>query len=70
MSRSSLHRPCPALHSPPTRVHRCDEHLERRLHAREHFTVNVAIAGGLLLVQEVGGGKYALDETSLFKKAT
>ena len=39
-----------------------------RLHAREHFTVNVALAGGLLLVQEVGGGKYAFDE--LLKKAS
>ena len=39
-----------------------------RLHASEHFAVNVALAGGLLLVQEVGGGKYAFDE--LLKKTT
>lgn len=38
-----------------------------RLHEREHFTVNVAVAGGLLLVQSVGGGRYAVDE--LLKKA-
>ena len=37
------------------------EQLEMRLHCREHFTVNVAVAGGLLLVQEVGGGRYAVD---------
>jgi uncharacterized membrane protein YphA (DoxX/SURF4 family) len=41
--------------------------LAQRMHAREHFTVNVAVAGGLLLVQELGGGKYAVDE--LLKKA-
>ena len=37
------------------------QQLEMRIHCREHFTVNVAIAGGLLLVQEMGGGKYAVD---------
>ena len=43
--------------------------LELRLHAREHFTVNVAISGGLLLVaEELGGGKYAVD--ALLKKAS
>lgn len=74
--------------------------LAKSLHAREHFTVNVAVsqsfsplttywyrphyfsyrtyvfvphttysyryssqvAGGLLLIQEVGGGRYAVDE--------
>ena len=41
--------------------------LGRRLHEREHFTVNVAVAGGLLLVQQVGGGKYAVD--ALLKKS-
>ena len=40
--------------------------LEQRLHAREHFTVNIAVAGGLLLIQEVGGGKYTVD--ALLKK--
>ena len=29
------------------------ERLGERLHAREHFAVNVAVAGGLLLIQEV-----------------
>lgn len=42
--------------------------MQVRLHSREHASVNVALAGGLLLVQEVGGGKYAFDE--LLKKAT
>ena len=45
-----------------------EQGLEQRLHAREHFCVNVAIAGGLLLVQQVGGGRYAVDE--LLKKAS
>ena len=40
--------------------------LQARLHAREHFTVNVAVAGGLLLIQQVGGGRYTVDE--LIKK--
>ena len=40
--------------------------LEARLHAREHFTVNVAVAGGLLLVSQVGGGKLSVD--SLLKR--
>ena len=42
--------------------------LEMRLHAREHFAVNVAMAGALLLIQEVGGGKFTVDE--LLKKAS
>jgi uncharacterized membrane protein YphA (DoxX/SURF4 family) len=41
--------------------------LQQRLHAREHCAVNVAVAGGLLLIQEVGGGRYTMDE--LMKKA-
>ena len=41
--------------------------LSARLHAREHFAVNVAVAGGLLLIQEVGGGRYTVDE--FMKKA-
>ena len=36
--------------------------LGAQLHARQHFAVNVAVAGGLLLIQEVGGGKYTVDE--------
>ena len=40
--------------------------IRTRLHVREHFVVNVAVAGGLLLVQSVGGGKYAID--TLLKK--
>ena len=43
------------------------ESLGERLHAREHFAVNVAVAGGLLLIQEVGGGRFTVDE--LMKKA-
>ncbi len=45
---------------------RVAEPLNLRLHYREHFTVNVAVAGGLLLVGQVGGGRYAVDE--LLKK--
>ena len=48
---------------PPLQV----ESLGERLHAREHFAVNVAVAGGLLLIQEVGGGRFTVDE--LMKKA-
>ena len=40
--------------------------LPARLHAREHFTVNVAVGGGLLLVAQVGGGKLSVD--SLLKR--
>ncbi len=32
-----------------------------RLHAREHFSVNVAVAGGLLLLHELGGGRYTVE---------
>jgi alanyl-tRNA synthetase len=32
------------------------------IHARDHFTVNVGVAGGLLLLQEFGGGKFSVDE--------
>jgi len=42
------------------------DRLDFRLHAREHFTVNIAVAGGLLLLQELGGGRYTVDE--LLKK--
>lgn len=42
------------------------ESLQTRLHAREHFTVNVAVAGGLLLISQVGGGKLSVD--SLLKR--
>lgn len=35
--------------------------LSPRLHAREHFAVNVAVSGGLLLVQQVGGGHLSVD---------
>jgi alanyl-tRNA synthetase len=30
--------------------------------AREHFAVNVAVAGGLLMLTHVGVGKYTVDE--------
>ena len=35
--------------------------LDQRLHSREHAAVNVAVAGGLLLVQRVGGGALSVD---------
>jgi len=38
----------------------------RVIHYREHFMTNVATAGGLLLLQKLGGGKYTVDE--LLKK--
>ena len=38
----------------------------RQLHYREHFMTNVATAGGLLLLQKLGAGKYTVDE--LLKK--
>merc|ERR1712166_679266 len=31
------------------------------LHSKDHFATNVAVAGGLFLLQEEGGGKYTLD---------
>jgi uncharacterized membrane protein YphA (DoxX/SURF4 family) len=31
------------------------------IHAREHFCVNVAVSGGLLLLQGFGAGHYSLD---------
>ena len=42
--------------------------LEARLHLREHFAVNVAVAGGLLLLQDLGGGRYTVD--AWLKKAS
>lgn len=36
------------------------------IHARDHFTVNLAVAGGLLLLQRFGAGKYTVD--ALLKK--
>jgi len=36
------------------------------IHARDHFIVNVAVGGGFLLLQNIGGGKYSVDE--LLKK--
>ena len=42
--------------------------LEARLHMREHFAVNVAVAGGLLLLQDLGGGRYTVD--AWLKKAS
>jgi len=41
--------------------------LEIQLHSREHFAVNTAVAGGLLLLQNVGGGRFTVEE--LMKKA-
>lgn len=31
------------------------------MHSREHFFVNMATAGGLLLLQTFGAGKYSVD---------
>jgi len=42
--------------------------LGLRLHNREHFAVNTAVAGGLLLLQSTGGGRYTVEE--LLKKAS
>jgi uncharacterized membrane protein YphA (DoxX/SURF4 family) len=36
------------------------------IHARDHFCVNIGVAGGLLLLQSFGGGQYSVDE--LMKK--
>ena len=33
----------------------------RAIHAREHFMTNIATAGGLLLLQKLGGGKCTRD---------
>ena len=41
-------------------------HHRRAIHYREHFVTNIATAGGLLLLQKIGGGKYTVDE--LLKK--
>lgn len=32
------------------------------IHSRQHFAVNIAVAGGLLLLQSFGAGKYSVDE--------
>ena len=41
-------------------------HHRRAIHYREHFVTNIATAGGLLLLQKIGGGKYTVD--ALLKK--
>ena len=41
-------------------------HHRRAIHYREHFVTNIATAGGLLLLQKLGAGKYTVDE--LMKK--
>ena len=33
-----------------------------KMHAREHFVVNVGVAGGLMLLWIHGAGKYSMDE--------
>ena len=35
--------------------------LYHSIHSKDHFATNVAVAGGLLLLQHDGGGKYTLD---------
>lgn len=42
--------------------------LPPRLHSREHFAVNTAVAGGLLFLQRTGGGRFTVEE--LLKKAS
>lgn len=37
-------------------------HHRRAIHYREHFVTNFATAGGLLLLQKMGAGKYSVDE--------
>ena len=32
------------------------------IHAREHFCVNISVAGGLLLLTTIGAGKYTVDQ--------
>jgi len=32
-----------------------------RIHAREHFTVNLGVCGGLILLASIGAGKYTID---------
>jgi alanyl-tRNA synthetase len=44
----------------------CLSFFSYAIHARDHFTVNVGVGGGLLLLQSIGGGKYSVDE--LLKK--
>jgi len=36
------------------------------IHARDHFSVNVGVAGGLAMLQSFGAGRYSVDE--LLKK--
>jgi len=31
------------------------------IHSKDHFATNIAVAGGLFMLQEEGGGKYTLD---------
>lgn len=40
-----------------------------QLHVRSHFFTNVGVAGGLLLLQTFGAGKYSVDAI-LKKKAS
>jgi len=44
------------------RVHNWQQELRILSHMREHFCTNAAVAGGLLLLREHGGGKFTLDE--------
>ena len=38
------------------------------IHRRQHFVTNLSVAGGLLLFQSVGAGRYSVDE--IMKKRT
>jgi|EP01047_Picozoa_sp_COSAG01_P047265 uncharacterized membrane protein YphA (DoxX/SURF4 family) len=31
------------------------------MHAREHFVVNVSVAGGLILLRNFGAGRFSVD---------
>lgn len=44
------------------RVANWRQELRVLAHMREHFVTNAAVAGGLLLLQEHGGGRFTLDE--------
>jgi len=38
------------------------------IHARDHFCTNIGVAGGLLLLQSYGPGKFSVDELLVKKK--
>jgi uncharacterized membrane protein YphA (DoxX/SURF4 family) len=44
------------------RVHSWQQELRVLAHMREHFCTNAAVAGGLLLLSEQGGGQFTIDQ--------